>query len=68
MVTLVSRGLIRLMQLGFINKVKCCMNSNSKYSEVLDGTDSMEIGSLKPMSIFRHGDLIVIEDLSHDLL
>ena len=66
--TIAAREVVRLMQLGFFGKVKCCMSSNSMYYEMLDETDSVRMELLKPRSIIRNGEVVIREDLSHDPL
>ena len=44
------------------------MNSNSKYYEMLDETDSVRMELLKPESIIKNGKVVNREDLSHDPL
>ena len=66
--TIAAHKVVRFMQLGFFGKVKCCMNSKSKYYEMLDETDSVGMELLKPRSRTRNGEVVIKEYLSHDLM
>ena len=66
--SMLSCEVIRLMQLRFLGKMKCALESEAIYFEILDDADPLRMEMLKPRHVYRYCRIMIIPEEPRDPL